>query len=223
MGGRGASSGIKRSPTQTVLAARTLEELHQKLNKMAKPEVVAYEDWGEEITITSITGEIDREKGAIGYIEDFQRFNSVPDIKPITLAEAKREIDAWLNDKDDNLGWTYGDNDTHIFVAYADGKQLSADELNGKKFKKTGIIGVSVSTGDYEMVAGYEWHKGKKIPLQTWSEDGASGQSNVYSGYKATETWKVRRVMTFEPKANGKGVKTVYKTIRESTHRKLDR
>ena len=221
MGGRGANSGIKRDNTQSVMAAKSLEQLHQKLNKTT-PEVVDFKDWGQEISTTAINGEINGEQGAIGYVEDFVRYNSEPDIRPISLAEAKREIDAWLNDKDPVHGWSYGDNDVSIFVSYADGTQMSKDELNGKKFKKTGIIGVSVSTGDYEMVAGHEWHKGKQIPMQTWSEDGVSGQSNVYSGYKATETWKVRRVMTFEPKANGKGYKTVYKTIRESTHRKLE-
>lgn len=186
-----------------------------------KPEIVAFEKWGKEISIEKFTDK----NGRTGYIEDVRRYNQVEDIVEVTLAKAKKEIDVWLNDKDE-FGYSYGDDDVFIFVAYEDGTHKTKDDLGGKKFKKSGIIGVSISTGDYEMVAGYETHKGKRIPLQTWSEDGKSGRTNVYSGYKSTETWIERVQTTYEPYfnkyRNQTELKAVRKVIRKSTAKQIN-
>ena len=187
---------------------------------------VSYEKWGKMWDGADRRDVRDENGDVVGHIEDVVMWNSVEDIQKATLAEAKREIDAWLNDKDNEYGWTHGDDDVHIFVAYSDGTQISDDELNGKKFKKSGIIGVSVSTGDYELVVGDEWvnRSGQRIrePIQTWSEDGKSGLTNVWSGYKSTEKW-IERVETtynnpvYDKDGNIKRYQTKRRVLRRST------
>lgn len=194
--------------------------------------VVPYDKWGKMLQGRDAKDILDKNGDRIGIIEDEIRYNQVEDVWKVTLADAKRDLNGWLNDKDEN-GWSYGNEDTSFFVAYADGTQLGDDELDGKKFKQTGIIGIAIQTGDYEMVAGDEWvrrnGKMERVPIQTWSEDGESGLSNVYSGYKSTEAWIERVETTWNNPVQRTGYGgdkyTAYitkrKVIRRSTRRKL--
>lgn len=194
---------------------------------------VRYDKWGKLLQGSDIVDIRDENGDIIGIIEDELRYNSVEDVRKVSLAEAKRDLDAWLNDKDED-GWSYGNEDTSFFVAYADGTQVFDDDLDGKKFKKTGIIGISIQTGDYEMVAGDNWvrRNGRMVrePLQTWSEDGESGLTNSYSGYKSTETWIERVETTYNNPVQRIGYDrkpyTVYRpkrrVIRRSTKRPLN-
>lgn len=171
---------------------------------------VAYDKWGKMIDEDII----DKNGDKVGYIRDEYVYTSEPDIRPVTKKDVLSDIDGWRNDDG-----TYGDNDTSISLAYKDGTFVDVDNLDGKAYKKTGIVGASISTGDYEMVWGGEVNKktGKIEPWQTWSEDGKSGATNSYSGWKTTGQYKVRRKVTFN-NPNGKGgYKTKYETLRKST------
>ncbi|MBR2680385.1 MAG: hypothetical protein IKE23_06485 [Exiguobacterium sp.] len=169
---------------------------------------VPYEEWGKYLDGRDRIDLRDKNGDYIGYVEDVTRYDSVEDIRKVSLREAIDELFAWQNDKDED-GWSYGNGDTSFFVAYKDGTQMGDDDLNGKKFKKTGIIGVAIQTGDFEMVAGDEWIRrdGRIVrePIQTWSEDGESGLTNSYSGYKSTEKWIERVETTFNNPVTRRG------------------
>ena len=203
MGGRGSSNGVK---------------------------TVSYSKWGKRKQNEQIYGvDENGERMTVGYVDDEYEYDSVEDIRPVTLAQLKREINDWLNDKDENGWWSYGTADTRIVVAYDNGDVIADDELGGKKFKKSGIIGVAISTGDYEEVAGDEWvgtgTRKQRIPMRTWSPDGETGLTNSYSGYKSTKVRLVRREERYVPVYDSQGnvvrYRTVRKVIRRSTWRNL--
>ena len=170
---------------------------------------VPYDEWGQDILMQDV---YDKDGNVIGHISDEMRWVSEPDVRPTTKKEVLSDIDGWRNDDG-----TYGDEDTAIYLAYKDGSFVDVSELNGKAYKKSGIVGASISTGDYEMVWGGEMHNGVLRPWKTWSPDGEGGASNSYSGYKTTGVWK-ERVKTTYNNPNGRGgYKVVHKTIRKST------
>lgn len=172
--------------------------------------VVPYDEWGREINI---------KKYKNGYIEDVLRSDQEPDIRRVTKKDVLDDIDAWRNDDG-----TYGDNDVKIYLAYKNGDVVDADDLDGKPYKKAGLTGASISTGDYEMVWGGETNKrtGEVNKWQTWSEDGESGKSNSYSGYKTVAVWRERVYTHYEPRENGKGYRAVREVLRRSTKKKVD-
>lgn len=154
---------------------------------------VSMEKWGRDITIPEAVYEvIDGQKTVVGEIYDDREYDQVPDIRKTTKKQTLEEVDAWRSEDG-----TYGNEDVTIYIQYDDGNMVDLDDLDGKSYKKSGIIGVSISTPDYEMVWGDEMHKGQRIPMKTWSEDGESGLSNVYSGYKSTKMRKVRKKRMF--------------------------
>ena len=168
---------------------------------------VPYDSWGK-----MIDKEVRDEDGTIiGYIEDFERLEYQDYVEPVTKKAVLADIDGWRNDDG-----TYGDNDVSINFAYKDGSFVSADELDGKAYKKTGLVGVSISTGDYEMVWGGDIDKktGKLRMWQTWSEDGESGHTNSMAGAKAVGAYKVRIKTTQEPYQTKSG-DTRYRTVRK--------
>ena len=174
-------------------------------NQMSVP----YDKWGDDWKAWDHPV-YDSEGNKIGVIEDRIVYIQEEDIRPATKKEVLADIDGWRMDDG-----TYGDEDTKICFAYKDGTFVSADDLNGKAYKKTGLVGVSISTGDYEMVWGGEMHNGSVRPWQTWSPDGESGHSNSYSGYKATGAYKERVRITY----NNPGPNGTYKTKREVIRR----
>lgn len=123
-GGRGATSSIGSTK--------------EKMN-------VPYDRWGK-----MISEDIRDDDGTIiGSIEDVERYVTEDYVEPTTKKAVLADIDAWRNDDG-----TYGDNDVAIYLAYNDGKFVDVKDLDGKAYKKTGIVGASISTGDYEMVWG---------------------------------------------------------------------
>lgn len=170
---------------------------------------VPYDRWGP-----MIDKEVRDEDGTIiGYIEDVERSVYEDYVESVTKKDVLSDIDMWRNDDG-----TYGDNDVSINLAYKDGTFVDVNALDGKAYKKTGIIGASISTGDYEMVWGGEINKktGKFLPWQTWSEDGESGYSNSMVGAKAVGSYKVRIKVTQEPYYNRHYEQTMYRTVRKT-------
>lgn len=179
--------------------------------------IVKYEDWGTFKSGADVELLYDENGSMIGKIEDEWRYINEPDIHPVTKKEVLEDIDAWRMDDG-----TYGDQDTKIYLAYKDGTFVDADDLNGKAYKKSGIVGASISTGDYEMVWGGEMKNGVLQPWETWSEDGESGYRNSYSGYKAVGEYKARVKTTYN-NPNGKGgYKTIRETLQQSTVKPLN-
>ena len=191
---------------------------------------VDWDKWGEVLNpgvqITEM-GE-DGIPVVVGRIYDETVFIYEPDEHPITKKDILDEIAAWKNDDG-----TYGIEDTSIFVAYDDGTFFSSDgsKMSGyrDKFKKSGIIGATVMTGDYEMVWGGERNRktGQIEPYKTWvspedEDNGKEGKSNSYSGYKAVSQYMRRIKKTYNNKLpNGRSV-TKNEVIRKSKVRKVD-
>ena len=190
---------------------------------------VDWDKWGkvlEGLDAIEIIEKIYGMDTVVGYIEDEMRYVTAPDEHPITRAEIMREIAGWQNDDG-----TYGDEDTSIFIAYDDGTFFSNNITPGgeyrEKLKKTGVIGASLSTGDYEMVWGGERDRAGNIQLYktgtSYDEsEGIGGKSNSYFGYKTVGQYRVRVKKTFNNHyPNGRRY-TKYETIRKSKVRKVD-
>ena len=189
---------------------------------------IPYDKWGKEIGIESFTDE----NGITGYIEDVQRWNYEEDPTPITKRDAINEIRNWEDKGAD--GWEYGDDDIGIVVAYENGDVLGKDDLNGKRFKRTGIIGISVSTPDYSMVWGEDWRgvgrSRERTPMTGFYEDPDNGPfyTNTMLGYKVTEVWRERVRTTYEPYTTRRYGEetTMYRpkreVIRRSTRKRVD-
>lgn len=174
-----------------------------------------YTKWGAMIEHEDIR---DKEGNLIGYISDDYVYITEPDIRKITKKEILSEVRTWKMDDG-----TYGDEDISIFIAYNDGKTWSSDS-GEKTFKRQGIVGVSISTPDYEMVWGGERNRRTGIiePYQTWSEDGESGAENSYSGYKNVGRYIVRRKVTFNNPNGRGGYKPKTEIIKRSTVKKMN-
>lgn len=180
---------------------------------------------GEWIPITEM-GE-DGIPVVIGHIHDELRFDYELDEHKITKAEIMDEISGWKNDDG-----TYGDEDTSIFIAYDDGTFFANDMKPGGKYrdklKKTGVIGATISTGDFEMVWGGERDRAGNIqPYTTWvspydEAEGRTGKSNSYSGYKAVSQWRERVRTVYNHKLPNGRVVPKHETIRRSKRRKVD-
>lgn len=168
---------------------------------------VPYDHWGEMIN-EDIR---DKDGTIIGNIEDVERFIYEDYVEPTTKKAVLADIDAWRNDDG-----TYGDNDVSIYLAYNDGTFVDVKDLDGKAYKKSGIIGASISTGDYEMVWGGEISKktGKMQMWKTWSEDGESGHTNSLAGARRVGSYKERVKTVSEPYYNKHHKTTMYRQVR---------
>lgn len=174
---------------------------------------VPYDSWGKEISMQEIR---DKNGNVIGHIEDSNVFVQEPEVRPVTKREVLQDIDNWRMDDG-----SYGDEDTKIYLAYDNGDVIDASDLGGAKYKKKGLIGASISTADYEMVWGDEIHRGQRVPIQTWSESGESGRSNVYSGYKATGVYRIRTKTTYNNTNGRGGYRVKREIIRKSSVKSL--
>lgn len=167
----------------------------------------------------------DKDGNLIGTIKDDTRYIYEPDIRPITKKEILSDIDGWRNDDG-----TYGDQDTAIYLAYKDGSFVNVNDLDGKAYKKSGIVGASISTADYESAWGGEVNK-KTGNIDPWTvhnfdDDGneVEGKANSYSGHKATGKYIVRTKTTYNnpnPRRDGTYI-TKYETLRKSTVKPMD-
>ena len=174
---------------------------------------VPYDKWGPEKDREQIR---DENGDLIGVIHDEIRYVQEEDIRPVTLKDVLADIDAYRQDDG-----TYGDDDISISLAYEDGTFVDVNALNGKRYKKKGIVGAHIGTPDYEMVYGGEMRNGSLRPWQTWSEDGESGHSNSYSGYKATGAYRVRIRTTFNNLDDRGRYRTKHEIIRRSAVKAL--
>lgn len=174
--------------------------------KYGRPMDVPIDEWGpmlDGVDISTLDPEDPEDTRPIhfGTIEDETRYVMEPLYLPVTKKSILEEVDAWRNDDG-----TYGDEDTHIGIAYKDGSYVSLnDDLDGKPYKKSGIVGVHVSGADSESVWGGEVNPktGVLTPYETWEPDGSKGHSNSTSTYKATGTYKVRMMRYVVDRGNG--------------------
>ena len=190
---------------------------------------VDWDKWGKVLDGANHVAVYDKDGNVIGYIRDDLRFTMIPEERTVTRAEVMKDISGWQNDDG-----SYGDEDTKIYIAYEDGTFFDSEYPikrgdNRDKLKKTGVIGASVSTPDYEMVWGgeYKYKNGQKqlVPWTTHStdEDGNdTGKSNTYSGYKITGEYRVRTKTTYNEKFPNGRPRTRIETIRQSKVRKVD-
>lgn len=152
---------------------------------------VPYESWGKEISNQEIR---DDSGSIIGYIDDETLYITEPDITPISKKQMLDDIKAYKNDDG-----TYGDNDTFIYATYEDGSTWSNDDKT--KFKKSGIIGLAVSTGDYQSAWGEDFvgsgRNKRRVPMTTSATDEVPELSNSYVGYKTTGAYKQRVKTTY--------------------------
>lgn len=176
---------------------------------------VPFDSWGTVINHKPIK---DKDGNTIGYINDEVRADMEEDIRPTTKKEVLRFIDDW---RDDDGTWS--DDDMRGYISYKDGSFVDVSDLNGKNYKKQGIVGAYISTPDYEAAWGEEYNSGKRKfePLQTWSEDGESGRSNTYSGYKSTSMYRVRVKTTYNNPDGKGGYRTKTEVIRRSTKKPI--
>lgn len=176
---------------------------------------VPYDSWGETISIRSV--------GDNAYIEDETRYVQVPEVIQTNKKMLLADIDAWRNDDG-----TYGDENTSFAIAYDDGSVVfpSDFEPGHKKYKRSGIVGVAVSTGDYEEVWGGEWRRNRETgrwgldPYTTTGHDDypdTAGLKNTYVGMKATGRYKVRVKTTYERNPITGRTTTKREIIRRST------
>ena len=171
---------------------------------------VPYDKWGKEVHLEPVK---DENGDTIGYINDENFYLREPYHEKITKKQILSEVDAWRMDDG-----TYGDEDTMIGIAYDDGSYVRLNDLDGNKpYKKSGIVGVHVSTADYEMVWGGEKNKktGKIDLYKTleFDDDGNNidGFANSISGYQTIGHYKVRVKTTY----NNLTPKGSYTTKRE--------
>ena len=176
---------------------------------------VPFDKWGREVNDEPV---YDKEGNTVGYISDELRSITEEYTEEVTKKQVLEDIDAWRMDDG-----TYGDDDVAIYLAYKDGTFVDVKDLNGKAYKKTGIIGASISTGDYQMVWGGEITKnGDFVEWQTWSPDGESGESNSISGYKTVGVYRQRVKTTFNNPNGRGGYKTKREVLRKSKVKKVE-
>ena len=177
---------------------------------------VPYDEWGPELKTEYIYETIDGERTMVGWVEDSTRYVTEHQLTPVTKKEA---VDFALEFWDKADGWTV-DDDYKIYLAYDDGTFRDVADDPKKGLNRRGLIGVSVSTPDDEIVWGGNntWHNGHK-EFQQWSvhdEDGNEVEGNFHSWYKTTGSYKVR-VESRTVKQSGGRYKKQYRTIRKST------
>lgn len=177
---------------------------------------VPYEKWGDMISMEQV--------GEHEYIEDSYRADKEPEHYTINKKQALSAIEEWKMDDG-----TYGTGDEAIYVAYANGDFLElTDGEPHKRWSKKDIVGISVSTADYQIVWGGERNNnrnsanfGKIIPYTTteWdsNDNAVEGYSNSYSGYRTSAVWKVRVKTSFVYNKQKDRYDTVRKVIRQST------
>lgn len=191
---------------------------------------VDWDKWGEVLDWGNAKQIIEKGEDGIdtlvGTIRDEIRYITQPDERPITRADIMREISGWKNDDG-----TYGDDDTSIFIAYDDGTFFSSGTKPGgqyrEKLKKTGVIGASLMTPDYEMVWGGERDRSGKIqPYTTGTQydesEGIGGKSNSYFGYKTVGEYRVRVKTIYNYKLPNGRYTTKREVIRKSKVKKVD-
>lgn len=197
-------------------------------NKIGNKEI-PYDKWIDE-GYKQIYETINGERTVMGWEEDENRYITEPDIRPATRKDVMDDIMGYWDPYDKNWGI---DEDTKIYVAYSNGDFVDVgDDLEGKMFKKRGIVGLSVSTGDYEMAWGGEINK-RTGQLEPWTvhnmdENGndIEGVSNSYSGYKTVGMYKARVRSKAEPVYDRDGNIIRFKqkrtTLKRSTVRKVN-
>lgn len=182
---------------------------------------VPYDKWGKMIDHESIPDKTG-ENFELGYINDEFRYTQEPFDEPITKKEILDVVESWKMDDG-----TYGTGDEAIYLAYKDGTFLDLTDSETGNYKKSGIVGVSVSTSDDEYVWGGEVNKktGKVEPWTTWvspydEAEGKVGKSNTHSGYKTTGQYIVRIKTTWKgtQTSNG-GWRPKHEIIRKSAVR----
>ncbi len=182
---------------------------------------IPYDEWGEQLNGANIQLVKDANGTVIGNIEDVLRTESEPVHRKATKADALRYADEWKNDDG-----TYGTGDEAIYIAYEDGKFLNlTDGDPHKRWSKQGISGISISTGDDEMVWGGEWVRRpyKQPEFQPYTthefdDDGneIEGYQNSHSYYRTKNVWLERVKTTYTRNERGRNV-TQREVLRRST------
>lgn len=185
---------------------------HGSFSAIGRDMNVPYDKWGREIEYELI---LDEDGKPIGHYQDAIRYVQADDVRTITKKEILEEVSGWK--KDDG---TYGDEegDVNIYIQYKNGKLLHLTDTKRTTFSRSGIIGVSVTTADYDMVWGHEMMKvGTLVPFESsWLSGGSKSYTNSYAGRKTIGEYKVREKVIYNPYKNG-NVKQVTHIVRKST------
>lgn len=184
---------------------------------------VPYDRWGR--MLEGWDNPIYDEDGTlIGNISDDYRYVQDNDVRTVSKKQALDYALEWYSRLDG--GWINGE-DEKIYFAYDDGTFRDVDDNPKKAVKRQGLIGISVSTADYEVAWGGEINKrtGQFTPwtVTTFYDDGTEREaSNTYSGYKTVGQW-IERTRTPYNNPNGRGgYMTKREVIRKSTVRPVN-
>ena len=184
---------------------------------------VPFDEWGE--MVDQYIPDPSDENSNLGYIRDEYRYTYEPFDEKLTKKEALEAVEAWKNDDG-----TYGTGDESIYLAYKDGTFLDLTDSDTGNYKKSGITGVYIMTGDDEYAWGGEVNKktGKVEPWTTWvsPEDekaGVVGKTNTHSGYNVTGQYIARVKTTWRGRKLTNGAwQTTKEVIRQSAVKPID-
>lgn len=178
---------------------------------------VPYENWGKVLDGADVLVIRDADGNLIGDISDRLAFVTEHQLTPVTKKEAVDYALEFYNKID---GWTV-DDDYKIYFAYEDGTFRDVADNPEKGLNRKGLIGVSVSTPDDEIVWGgnVRWRDGKR-EFQQWGvhdESGDEVEGNYHSWYKTVGQYYVRTKRTYNNPNGRGGYRVKYETIRKST------
>lgn len=183
---------------------------------------VPIDRWGTFMDGADIQDIRDEEGTVIGDIQDSILYNYEHQLTPVTKKEA---VDFALGfwSKLDHA-WEV-DDDYKIYFAYDDGTFRDVADNPEKGLNRRGLIGVSVSTPDDEMVWGgnVRWVNGRK-EFQKWGvtdEDGNEVEGDYHSWYKTTGYYYVRTRTTYNTPNGRGGYRMQRERIRQSTVRAM--
>lgn len=179
---------------------------------------VPYDEWGKMMAGLDAEDIRDKDGTIIGQIEDSTRYLREQVIEKVTKKSAIDEAFSYKNDDG-----TFGDDDIQIYATYADGSTWSSDSGQNKGLKKSGLIGVSISTPDSETAWGEDYvgrgRDRRRVPnrLSYDPDTGEEGPANSHKWYRISGMQKVRHRVTYNNYyPNGRRY-TKRELIREST------
>ena len=181
---------------------------------------VPYDQWGTFLDGADIQDIRDAEGNMVGDIRDREVFVKEHQLTPIEKRDAVNFALEFYSKLDG--GWMV-DDDYKIYFAYEDGTFRDVADNPEKGLNRKGLIGVSVSTPDDEMVWGgnVRWRNGRK-EFQQWGvhdEDGNEVEGNYHAWFKTVASYR-QRVKTTYNNPNGRGgYRTKREVIRQSQQR----
>lgn len=179
---------------------------------------VPYGEWGERLNGMNAEPIYNENGEMIGEIVDSELWFKDPVIEKATKKQAIDEAFSYKNDDG-----TFGDDDIQIYATYADGSSWSSDSGQNKGLKKSGLIGISVSTPDSETAWGEDFigrgRDRRRVPnrLSYDPDTGEEGPANSTKWYKITGKQLIRQRIIYNNQRKDGRYYTTRETIRQST------